>query len=109
MPSGKPGAVHNDFVYGVRARVNAGYGLWQLAFGSKASLNAANYAAARAAMMNFRSDQGRILGVTPTVLVVPPALESDALGLLNADIGPGGASSNVWKGTAELIVTPFAA
>ena len=41
----------DEYFYGVRARVNAGYGLWQLAFGSQAPLSADNYAAARTAMM----------------------------------------------------------
>ncbi len=63
----------NDrFLYGVRAWVNAGFGLWQLAWGSKKTLNAANYATARAAMQGFKADGGRILGVKPSVLVVPP-------------------------------------
>lgn len=100
--------VNDEFLYGVRARVNAGFGLWQLGFGSKAPLTAENYAAARAAMMGFKSDGGRMLGVVPTVLVVPPALESAALHLLNTETKDGG-GSNPWKGTAELIVTPYAA
>lgn len=99
---------NNEFLYGLRARANAGYGLWQLAFGSKAALTPANYAAARAAMQNFRSGEGRILGIQPTTLVVPPSLELDALNLLNTDIAVGGAASNPWKATAKLIVTPFA-
>lgn len=98
--------LNDQYLYGVRARVNAGFGLWQLAFGSKATLNAANYAAARAAMMDFRADGGRILGVKPTVLVVPPSLEEEALQLLNAMVNDGG-GSNVWSKTAELIVTPY--
>lgn len=100
--------VNDEYMYGVRARVNAGFGLWQLGFGSQAALDETNYAAARAAMMDFRSDSGRILGVSPTVLVVPPALESDALHLLNTETKDGG-GSNPWKGTAELIVTPYVA
>lgn len=32
-----------EYLYGVDARVNAGYGLWQLAFGSKLDLTADNY------------------------------------------------------------------
>ena len=100
---------NDEFLFGIRARVNAGDGLPQLAFGSKAALTPANYAAARAAMMGFRSDQGRILGIRPTALVVPPALESDALSLLNTEIAVGGASSNPWKGTASLVITPFVA
>ena len=99
--------LNDEYLYGVRARVNAGYGLWQLAYGSKDDLNAANYAAARAAMMDFRSDGGRILGVNPTTLVVPPSLEDAGLSLLNTETNDGG-GSNPWKGTAELIVTPFA-
>lgn len=100
--------MNDEYVYGVRARVNAGFGLWQLGFGSQAVLDETNYAAARAAMMDFRSDGGRVLGVSPTVLVVPPALESAALHLLNTETKDGG-GSNPWKGTAELIVTPHVA
>jgi phage major head subunit gpT-like protein len=51
-------------------------------------------------------DQQRPLGIRPTVLVVPPALEGAAMRLLNTENGAAGAS-NAWKGTAELIVTPF--
>lgn len=65
----------DEYLYGVRARANAGFGLWQLAFGSRAPLTAANYAAARASMSSIKSDQGRVLGIRPNVLVVPPALE----------------------------------
>lgn len=98
--------MNNEFLYGVGARVNAGFGLWQLAFGSKADLTPTNYAAARAAMMDFRSDDGRILGVNPTTLVVPPTLEWDALNIVNTELSTGG-ESNPWKGTADLIVTPY--
>ncbi len=98
--------LHDQFVYGVRARLNAGYGLWQLCWGSKQPLNAANYAAARAAMMNMRADGGSFMGVTPNVLVVPPSLENDGRRLLNTEYATGG-ESNPWKSTADLIVTPF--
>ena len=98
--------LNDQYLYGVRARVNAGFGLWQLAYGSKAPLTAANYALARAAMMDFRADGGRILGVKPTVLVVPPALEEAALKIVNAATGDAGAS-NVWANTAQMIITPY--
>lgn len=98
----------DQYLYGVRARVNAGYGLWQMAYASKEALTPETYAAARAAMQGFRGDSGRILGVRPTVMVVPPSLESAALHVLNTDTQDGG-GSNPWKGTAELIVTPFVA
>jgi len=96
----------DKYMYGIRARVNAGFGLCQLAFGSRATRDEANYSAARTAMMGFTADGDRKLGVTPTVLVVPPALESAALHLLNTEMKSGG-GSNPWKGTAQLIVTPY--
>lgn len=100
--------MHDEYIYGVRARANAGYGLWQLAWGSKQTLNAANYAAARAAMMGFKADGGKVLGIKPTVLVVPPSLEEAGRNLVNAVTGAAGAT-NPWAGTAELIVTPYLA
>jgi phage major head subunit gpT-like protein len=57
-------------------------------------------------MMNLTADGGRKLGITPTVLVVPPSLEEAGLNLLNTEFGAAGAS-NAWKGTAKLIVTPY--
>jgi len=99
----------NDrYLYGVRARVNAGFGLWQLAWGSKQTLDASTYASARAAMQGFRADGGRVLGVKPSVLVVPPALEEAALKIVNSEFGAGG-ETNPWKGTATLIVAPWLA
>lgn len=100
--------MNNEYIYGVRARVNAGFGLWQMGFGSKAILHTTNYAAARAAMMNFRSDGGRVLGVKPTLLVVPPDLEEQALHVINTEFSTGG-GTNPWRGTAELLVTPYLA
>lgn len=98
----------DEYIYGVRARVNAGFGLWQLAWGSKQALTPANYAAARAAMQNMKGDGGRILGVMPNVLVVPPSLETDARTLLKAATSASGAS-NPWFDSADLIITPYLA
>lgn len=98
--------LNDQYLYGVRAWVNAGFDLWQLAYASKAALDTSNYAAARAAMQDFRNDGGRVLGVKPTILVVPPALEAAALQILNATHAANG-ESNIWQGTAQLIVTPY--
>lgn len=94
----------NEYIYGVDARVNAGYGMWQMAFGSKAALDEANYSAARAAMRSFKADNGRPLLVNPSVLVVGPSLEDAARKLLLAQQNSAG-SSNVYAGTAALIVS----
>lgn len=99
----------DSYYFGVRARSNAGYGLWQLAFASKADLTPENYAAARAAMAAFTGDECRPLGIRPDTLVVPPSLEADALALTkNELIVVGGVStSNQWANTAKLIVSPW--
>ncbi len=109
--------MRDEYLYGVRARVNAGYGLWQMAFASKADLTPANYEAARAAMQAFKGDEGRSLRIKPTHLVVPNALEGAARRLLNNGTrvetvtvnGTDTAVSvaNEWAGTAELIATSY--
>lgn len=96
----------NQFVYGVRARANAGFGLWQLAFGSKAVLTAANYEAARKAMQGLRGDNGRLLGIRPMTLVVSSELEGDALRLIKSSLKLNG-ESNEWVDSAELVITPW--
>lgn len=96
------------FLYGVDARYNVGFGFWQYAWGSKQPLNAANYGVARAGLMGMKGDYGRPLGVRPTVLVVPPALESAALKIVNNDKGELG-ETNEWKGTAKVEVVPWLA
>lgn len=98
----------NKARYGTYGRCNVGFGFWQLAWGSKQTLNAANYAAARAAMQSFKGDYGRPLGVMPNLLIVPPALESAGRKLVNSENASGG-ETNEWKGTAELLVVPWLA
>ncbi|MEI6745541.1 MAG: Mu-like prophage major head subunit gpT family protein [Methylococcaceae bacterium] len=93
------------FRYGVDARVNVGYGLPQLAYASKQTLDLTNYAAARAAMRSLKGDNGRVLNINPTLLVVPPSLEAAALQLLNAEMINN--TSNTLRGTATLLVTPW--
>lgn len=97
-----------EFVYGVDARMNFGYGFWQMAWGSKQALDAAHYATARAAIGSMKGDYGRPLGLKGNLLVVPPALESAGLKLLNSENAAGG-ETNEWKGTAELLVVPWLA
>jgi phage major head subunit gpT-like protein len=98
----------NEYVYGSDARCNVGFGFWQIAYGSKDTLNAANYEAARGAILGMKGDYGRPLGLKPTHLIVPPSLEGAAMEILNAERDAAGAT-NVWKGTAELAVVPWLA
>lgn len=91
--------------YGTEARVNAGFGLWQLAYASKQTLDVTNYAAARAAMQSMTGDNGKPLGVQASLLLVPPNLEGAARTILNAEQISG--STNVYRGTAQLLVSPW--
>ena len=96
----------SEFRYGVDGRCNAGYGLWQLAYASRQTLNATNYAAARAAMLGMKGDRGVPLNLMPGLLVVPPALEGAAREILMAERDAAGAT-NVWRNTAELHVEQY--
>lgn len=98
--------LRKEYLYGIDARVNAGYALWQLAYGSKSTLDAANYASARAAMQGFKGDNGRPLGVMPGLLVVGPANESAAKELILAERDANGAT-NIHRDTAKILVVPY--
>ncbi|WP_026782780.1 Mu-like prophage major head subunit gpT family protein [Pleomorphomonas koreensis] len=97
---------NKEFIYGVDGRCAAGYGLWQLAFGSKADLTPTNYSLARVAMQSLKGDGGRPLAIKPTVLVVGPANEEKALTLINSATNAAGAS-NPWYKTVEVIMSPW--
>ncbi|MBM3210984.1 hypothetical protein FJZ33_02105 [Candidatus Poribacteria bacterium] len=102
--------MRRKFRYGVDYRGAAGYGLWQLAYASRETLNATNYAAARQAMLTLKNDAGVPLAINPCLLVVPPSLEAVAKEILKADyvgVSGGGVQTNIWKGTADLLVVPW--
>ena len=100
--------MRRKFRYGVDDRKNVGFGFWQMAYASKDTLNAANYAAARAAMMSFKNDEGAPLGIMPTHLVVPPTLEEAGKKIVEIQTDAAGAG-NPWHGTAKLLVVPWLA
>lgn len=100
--------VRDEYRYGIRYRCNAGFGFWQMAYKSKATLDAANFNAAMAAMQSIRADGGRPLGIKPTVLVVPPSLRAAAIEIVKNERLASGAS-NPNFGAVELIVSPWVA
>lgn len=95
------------FKYGVDGRCNVGFGLWQLAFGSKAALTEANFESAYSAMQSFKSDEGAPLGVKPTHLVCGPTNRSAALKIVR-DFSADGAS-NPNRAIVEVVSTPWLA
>jgi len=99
--------MRDEYLYGIRARVNVGFGLWQLAFGSKAELTAANLRAAYTAMLDFRGDRGQLLGIRPTHLVVGNSNHFAARDLLTLEQIDGTSNGN--RGLVDLISSPFLA
>lgn len=92
--------------YGCYIDAGVGYGFWQLIFASKAALTAENYAAARAAIMNFTGDHGRKLGLVPDLLICSSANEGPARKIVKNALADGGAT-NEWAGTADVHVSPW--
>lgn len=102
-----PNVFHRkEYIYGVDSRYNVGYGFWQMAFGSKATLDQANFDAAIAAMMSFKNDEGRPLGVKPTLLVVGPALRDKANAVVLSQKLANGADNPNYK-VVEVLVCPW--
>ena len=94
-----------QFRFGVDCRDAVGFGFWQMAFGNKRTLNADNLWDSISKMRGFTADGGRKLGITPTVLVVPPSLEKVATRLLERELDSN--SSNELKGRLTLLVADF--
>lgn len=98
--------MRKEYIYGVDARLNVGYGLWQLAYGSKQTLDATSFNAAYAAMMGLKGDQGKPLGIRPTLLVTGPANRNKALETIKvARLASGADNAN--QNVVDVLVTPW--
>ena len=91
------------YQYGVRARAGVQYGLWQMAYKSKATLDATAFDAAVTAMMQRKNDKGETLGITPTHLVVSTSNRAAGRGIVNVEKLASGADNPNYK-SVELIV-----
>ena len=100
--------MRKSFRFGVDGRGNSGYGLPQLAYGSKQALDANSFAAARASMATVKGDKGKVLNIQGNLLVVPPSLEKTALEIIKAERNAQGAT-NVMQGLATVMVCPWLA
>ncbi len=106
-PDDENAFMRKKYRYGVDDRKNVGYGLWQLAFGSKQTLNSTYYLAGRTAMMGFtKEDNTTPLNIRPTHLVVGPSNEAAGKALVEAQFDATGAS-NIWYNSAKLVVVPW--
>jgi phage major head subunit gpT-like protein len=96
----EPVFMRGEYVYGVEARLNAGFGLWQLAYASSQALDADSIAAADASMMSLKTPTGRPLGITPNILMVAPSMKESALKLLKLE-------TSHYRDAFELVVCPW--
>lgn len=96
----------DEFLYGVDARVAAGYAFWQQAYASKAELNDDNLNNAIQSMMLLESSQGRPLGIMPDLLVVGPQNRAAAKRVVEAENKAGGESNINYK-AVEIVVCPW--
>lgn len=94
-----------QFLFGVDSRCVAGFGFHQLAYGSKATLDATNFKAGRLAMETQRRPDGSPLPVMATHLVTGPTNRAAAEDLLLTDYIAG--TKNPLYKTVELIVNPW--
>lgn len=97
-----------EFLYGVDARCNVGFGLWQMAYASNVALNGDSLDAAIEKMRGLRDSNGRPLGIKPSLLVVGPKLRSAANKTVKVMLGEGGASNANYE-AVEVLDTPWVA
>lgn len=98
--------MRDELLYGVDGRANVGFGFWPMAVGSKATLDATNFKAARQLMLNFKGDHGKPLGLKPNLWVGPPSLIDQATELFEVQTITGGAGNPLFK-AVEILDTPF--
>ena len=105
-PTDEPVWRRRTFEYGVDCRDATGPGWWQGIQACQQPLTAANFEEARVALQKRTGDHGRPLGLMPSHLIVPPALEVEARKVVGAALVMQG-GTNVLAGMAEIIATPW--
>lgn len=101
--------MENEFLLGVSARRAVGFGFWQMARLMKADLTLDNLWTGWTGMRGVTGDGGKKLGIRPTHLVVPTALEKEATQLLERELmeTDTGMASNEMKGKLKLVVADY--
>jgi phage major head subunit gpT-like protein len=98
---------NKEFEWGVDARVNAGFGIWQLAFMSQAPLTIENLQAARTQGASYHRPDGAPMGINLSLLVAPSTLYPTAKALAENEMVPSNFSNAYVNGTAiGLLANP---
>jgi phage major head subunit gpT-like protein len=94
-----------QYLFGVDARYTAGFGFHQLAYGSKATLDASSFAAARLTLETQRRPDGSPLPVMATHLITGPTNRTAAEAILKKEYLTAG-ETNVNYKAVELVIDP---
>lgn len=98
-----------EFYFGVDARYNAGFGMWQQMFASDRDLTEENVEAAILAMENLLADNGKPMQFSPTHVIVPTTLKFEARRIFHPDFVPSGSNgatiTNIHRGAMSVIVS----
>jgi phage major head subunit gpT-like protein len=97
---------NGEALYGSDARLNGGFGMWQLAQASNQDLTAANFNAARARMMGIKRDNGRPANAKPNVIHVGTSQLATAEALFNTAMNAAGATNPLYK-VVEVVWNPY--
>lgn len=95
-----------QYLFGVDARYSAGFGFHQLAYGSKATLDATSFSAARLALETQRRPDGSPLPVLATHLVTGPTNRGAAEAILKKEFLNAGETNLNYK-AVELVINPY--
>lgn len=98
--------MRDELLYGVDGRANAGFGFWQMAIGSKATLDATNFKAARQLGENLLGEHGKALGFTYDLFVGAPSHRDVADELFNTPTLAAGGGNPLFK-AVETLYTPY--
>lgn len=111
--------MRDEFPCGIDGRYAFGYGFWQRALRSGATLNQTNFDAAVAQMMGLQDEEGEALGVMPNLLVCGPSNRAAALQAIKSSLLPWqtsvtgsgtntvGGNSNYNLDAVEILVVPW--
>ena len=97
--------MENKLLFGADARYVAGFGFHQLAYGSKATLDAASFTAARLALQTQHRPDGSPLPVLATHLVCGPSRQAEAEAVLLKDRLANGETNTLYK-AVQLVIDP---
>lgn len=98
--------MRKSYLYGIDSRVNVGFGLWQMAYGSLNTLNATNVDLYMAAGFALKSDEGHPLNVKYDTIVCGPSNWAAARNLITQQFLATG-ETNPHHQMFDILVTPY--